>query len=674
MSDDIIHILNNVRGLMMRKLKKRWLIVLIFISILSASSFNRRYKQVRADEAETTEVTPYKKPSGNARSFLGLRTRSGYILQPAEQTYIEIGQTKGLYADARRSMIAQILGALFMVRRYQWYQSTDGKTWSKVSTKNSGTNKNLTLTPSDEGTTYYQLETYWTGLTGWIKSNELYSNVATVHAVPEPVDAKEVKVVTDDDYLYNSVNDIVNIETYAHAIPTPANFTGTVTWSVDDTNLATIDEETGLITANTNRLGGKVKVTATMHNPIGDDIQGSTIVTVGGGLEDQTVHAGNTATFDLRGNVGDLDDEDEEDSDGNSDYTVKWYKEDPITHARTQIQKDDPQALSYTTPETTLDDDGTIFLAIVSVKYNGKTYSYTTEDAYLHVLPEGGPDLTLTNTLKNETFTDNNNTNTVLFGVNNGDAVKYTDTVKNVSTSGTLKDAEYTLPLRKGTQVTSVKVDGKDTTNYEVKDNDDTNSSDVVIAGLNFKINESHDIEVNTIVAGIEAKTSYTSVPYITGMNDDNNIYQKFGNDETLNYTTNSVVVNKVSDIDYGTINSVGTGKTLPRQDALNLPNNMMEVEDMRRNKEPLTVTVSQDAPLQTKTGDVFAGNLRFYNNGEYTDLLERPAVVATTNKDEELLSLGWDKDNGILLYLQSKLNVAGTYKTTLSWTISDSV
>lgn len=470
------------------------------------------------------------------------------------------------------------------------------------------------------------------------------------------------------------MNDIVNIETYAHAIPTPANFTGTVTWSVDDTNLATIDEETGLITANTNRLGGKVKVTATMHNPIGDDIQGSTIVTVGGGLEDQTVHAGNTATFDLRGNVGDLDDEDEEDSDGNSDYTVKWYKEDPITHARTQIQKDDPQALSYTTPETTLDDDGTIFLAIVSVKYNGKTYSYTTEDAYLHVLPEGGPDLTLTNTLKNETFTDNNNTNTVLFGVNNGDAVKYTDTVKNVSTSGTLKDAEYTLPLRKGTQVTSVKVDGKDTTNYEVKDNDDTNSSDVVIAGLNFKINESHDIEVNTIVAGIEAKTSYTSVPYITGMNDDNNIYQKFGNDETLNYTTNSVVVNKVSDIDYGTINSVGTGKTLPRQDELNLPNNMMEVEDMRRNKEPLTVTVSQDAPLQTKTGDVFAGNLRFYNNGEYTDLLERPAVVATTNKDEELLSLGWDKDNGILLYLQSKLNVAGTYKTTLSWTISDSV
>lgn len=661
---------------MMRKLNKRWLIVLIFISILSASSFNRRYKQVKADDAETTEVTPYKKPSGDASSFLGFRTRSGYILQPANETYIEVGQTKSIYADARRSVMAQLAGAAFMFRNYQWYQSTDGKTWSKVPKKQSGENKNLSLSPTSVGTTYYQLETYWSTLLGIVRSKQLYSNVATVHAVPEPVDATSVKVTTDDDYLYNSVNDIVNTETYAHAIPTPANFTGTVTWSVDDTNLATIDEESGLITANTNRLGGKLKVIATMHNPIGEDFQGETTITIGGGLEDQTVHAGNTATFDLRGNVGDLDeeDDDEESSEGNSEYTVKWYKEDPITHSRTQIQKDNPQALSYTTPETTLDDDGTIFLAIVQVKYNGKTYSYTTADAYLHVLPEGGPDLTFSNTLSNETFKDNNNTDTVLFGVNNGDSIKYTDTVKNESTSGTLKDATYTLPLRKGTTVTSVKVDGKDTTNYEVVDNDDTDSSDLAISGLSFKINESHAIEVNTNVAGIDAKTSYTSVPYITGKNDDNNTYQKFGNEETLNYTTNSVVVSKVRDIDYGTINSVGTGKTLPRQDDLNLPNNMMELEDMRRNKEPLTVTVAQDAPLQTKTGDVLAGSLRFYNNGKYTDLQDEPAVVATTEKDEELLSLGWDKDNGILLYLQSKMNVAGTYKTTLSWTISDSV
>jgi len=659
---------------MMRKSQKRWLIILIFISILSASSFNRRYKKVSAEEAEVTEVTPYKKPSGNARSFLGLRTRSGYILQPAEETYIQVDQTKTVYADARRSMAAQIIGVAFLVRHYQWYQSTDGKNWSKVSPKKDGTDKKLKLTPTTTGTTYYQLETYWSTVLGIVKSKQLYSNVATVHAVPEPVDATSVKVTTDDDYLYNSVNDIVNIETYAHATPTPANFTGTVSWSIDNPNLATIDEEDGLITANTNRLGGVVTVTATMHNPSGKDITGSTEVLIGGGLEDQTVHAGNTATFDLRGNIGDLDDEDEDDSDGDNDYTVKWYKEDPITHSRTQILKDDPQALSYTTPATTLDDDGTIFLAIIQVKYNGKMYSYTTEDAYLHVLPEGGPDLELHDTLSNETFHDNNDTDTVIFGVNNGDLVRYKDTVTNESTSGTLKEADYTLPLRKGTQVASVKLDGKDTTNYKLVDNDDTNSTDLIISGLNFKINESHAIEVDTTVAGIDSKTSYTSVPYITGKNDDNNTYQKFGNDETLNYTTNSVVVNKVNDIDYGTINSISASKTLARPDELNLPNNMIEVEDMRRYKNPLIVSVSQDSPLQTDAGDVFEGQLRFYNNGKYTNLLEEPAVVANTVKDEELVSLGWDKDNGILLYLESKWNVAGVYKTRVNWTISDSV
>ncbi|WP_338232142.1 hypothetical protein [Companilactobacillus muriivasis] len=659
---------------MMQKSQKRWLIILIFISILSASSFNRRYKKVDAEEAEVTEVTPYKKPSGNARSFLGLRTRSGYILQPADKTYIQVDQTKTLYADARRSMAAQIIGAAFLVRHYQWYQSTDGKTWSKVSPKKDGTDKKLQLTPTTTGTTYYQLETYWSTVLGIIKVKELYSNVATVYAVPEPVDATSVKVTTDDDYLYNSVNDIVNIETYAHAIPTPENFTGTVSWSIDNPNLATIDEEDGLITANTNRLGGVVTVTATMHNPSGKDIKGSTEVLIGGGLEDQTVHAGNTATFDLRGNVGDLDDEDEDDSDGDNDYTVKWYKEDPITHSRTQILKDDPQALSYTTPATTLDDDGTIFLAIIQVKYNGKIYSYTTEDAYLHVLPEGGPSLELHDSLSNETFHDKNDTDTVIFGVNNGDLVRYKDTVTNESTSGTLKGADYTLPLRKGTQVASVKLDGKDTSDYKLVENDDTNSTDLVISGLNFKINESHAIEVDTTVTGIDSKTSYTSVPYITGKNDDNNTYQKFGNDETLNYTTNSVVVNKVNDIDYGTINSISASKTLARPDELNLPNNMIEIEDMRRFKKPLQVSVSQETPLQTKTGDVFAGQLRFYKDGKYTNLLEEAAVVAETDEDEELVSLGWDKNNGILLYLESKWNVAGAYKTQVNWTIADSI
>lgn len=655
----------------MRKFRKRWLLILVFLSILSASAFNRKYKQVNAEEAETTEVTPYKKPDGNATKFLGLWLTSGYTMQPAENTYVQVNNTKSISANAGRSMLTFWATIGYTNKSYQWYKSTDGKNWSEVSSKESGTKKTLSFTPTTVGTTYYQLDTYWKtpGLIG-LTAAHLYSNVATVHSVPEPVNATSVSVTVDDEYLYNSVNDLVNIETVAHAHPDPANFTGTVTWSIDNTNLATIDEETGEITANTDRRAGVVRVTATLHNPDGTTKQGFKDITIGGGLEDETVKAGKTATFDLRGNIGDLDE------DGDDNFTVKWYKEDPITQTRVQLQKDKPQALSYTTPETTLNDDGTLFLAIIQVKYGGKTYSYTTNNAYLHVIPEGGPNLEMTNTLNNDTFNDGTNTSNMLFGVNNGDMITYSDKITNNSTSGTLTNATYVLPLRKDTPVSSVKVDGKDvdSSNYQISNNTTTGSTDLMISGLDFKINESHTVEVTTMVTGIEKKETFSSVPYIYGEADDKTTYQKVGNANTINYTLDTVAITNAANIDYGTINAISTKNTLTRQDSLNLPNNVIDIEDTRRTKQPIALYVEQLSELKNDNGDVLSGNLRYYDNGKYQDLLGTAVPISETKQDEALGSLGWDRDNGILLYMNSKLNTAGIYQTKLYWTISDSL
>lgn len=656
---------------MMRKFKKRWLLILVFISILSASAFNRRYKQVNAEEADTTVVTPYKKPSGNATKFLGIWLTSGYTLQPATNTYIEVGQTKSISGNAGRSMLQFWATIGYTNKRYQWYKSTDGKNWSKVSDKESGNKKTLSFTPTKEGDTYYQLDTYWqTGGLFGLTASHLYSNVATVHAVPEPVNAQSVKVTVDDDYLYNSVNDLINIETVAHAHPDPENFTGTVTWSVDNPNLATIDEETGEVTANTSRLSGVVTVTATLHNPDGTTKQGSETITIGGGLENQTVHAGETATFDLRGNVGDLDE------DGDNNYTVKWYKEDPITHSREQIQKDDPKALSYTTPATTLNDDGTLILAIIQLRYGGKNYSYTTNDAYLYVIPEGGPEIELTNTLTNETFTDESNTATWLFGVNNNDTIKYTDTVTNKSTSDRLKDAKYVLPLRTGTRVTSVKLDGKDVDSdkYSLTENDTTKDLDLTISDLQFDINQSHKIEVETIVTGITQRSRFRTIPYVTGTASGDKAYQKIGSEEYLNYTTNSVELDPVENFDYGTINSYGSNNLLKRKQELNSPNNIVEVDDMRRSKKAAKIIVNQDGPMTNEAGDVLAGQLRYYSDGNYTNLNEQDAVVSEVDDDEPLSSFSWDPDDGILLFLESKLNAAGNYHTKITWSVQESI
>lgn len=657
----------------MWKIKKRWLIVLVFVAILSFTAPGKRTREVRAEDAETTEVSPYKEPTGDVRKFLGIWMTSGYSLQPNADSYVVVDNPTTLYTDQGRSFLTA-LGTLLLSAKYQWFESTDGKTWSKITKKNGGTSKNLTLKPTEVGTKWYQQRTAWyVQISDWdpgLLDPTIYSKVAAVHAVPEPTDATDMKVTTDDDYIYNSKNDIVSTETYARADVTPSNFTGTITWSVDNPSLATIDENTGLISANTDRRSGILTVTATAHNPIGEDIQRSTTLLVGGGLENQTVKAGKKATFDLRGNVGEMD----EDEDSN--YTVKWYKEDPITHYRTQLDVDS-KALSITTPATTLNDDGTLYLAIISVKMAGKTYSYTTNDAFLYVTPEGGPDVELKNTLTNQTFDDGNNTSKMLFGVNNGDAVSYTDTVTNNSTSGTLNDATYVLPLRKGTKVTSVKVDGKDVDpdNYEMKENSTTDSTDLLISGLNFKIKESHQIDVETIVDGVTQKGQFESIPYIYGKDDDGENYQKVGRQMMLNYTMDTVVITDARDIDYGKINSITSKSYLARQDELNLPNNVIEIEDTRRNKTPVRLLVSQEKEFTNGNGDTLSGHLRFYDsNGSSQSLLTDSVQVAATKTNEALGSLGWEKESGILLYMDSKWNAAGQYSTKVNWVVEDSL
>lgn len=662
----------------MKKSKRIRIIGLVILALFSYVVLAKHFKDVGAiDEATTTtEIKPYEDPTGDVRKFFGIWMTSGYSLQPKPNNYVLVNKPITLYTDQGRSLITR-LATLLLSSKYQWFETTDGKKWSKVSRKNGGDKKNLTVTPDTVGTKYYQQRTAWyvqiLGSDPAFWDPKIFSHVAAVHALPTPVDAESIEVTTDDDYLYNRANEVVLNQTYARAEPTPADFTGTITWSVDNTNLATIDKNTGLITANTEGRSGPVKVIATVDNPNGNDFSEHTSITVGGGLEDQTVKAGKTATFDIQGNIGELDDDDGE---GNtSDYTVKWYKKDPITKVETKLNVD-PQSLSYTTPETTLDDDGTLFRAIIKVNYGNKSYVYETNEAMLYVIPDGGPNMELTNQLTNETYNDGSNTDTMLFDVINNDVVNYSDTVTNKSTSGTLSNATYVLPLRKNTRVTSIKVDGAEiaTDKYKININKQTNNTDLLIPDLNFKINESHKIEVSTTVADITAKESFQVIPYIRGTDDDGDDYQKTGRDEFINYSTNDIKT-ETKPINYGTINTISTNPKIARQAELNLPNNVIEIDDNRRNKTPVTVTLSQNGEfIEDKTGSILSGHLRYYQDKDSKNLLIEPTVIGQTKQDEALQSIGWDKDNGVLLYMESKWNSAGTYKTVLDWTIQDSI
>jgi hypothetical protein len=84
---------------------------------------------------------------------------------------------------------------------------------------------------------------------------------------------------------------------------------------------------------------------------------------------------------------------------------------------------------------------------------------------------------------------------------------------------------------------------------------------------------------------------------------------------------------------------------------------------------------LTQISDFKNENGlSTLSGHLRFYENGGYTNLSSDSATIMQTKTDEELSSIGWDKENGILLYVDNKFNAPGKYTATLNWSFEDSI
>ncbi|TGD24110.1 hypothetical protein EGT49_04005 [Companilactobacillus suantsaicola] len=652
---------------------KKFLICIIMFSFFAGRLVLKKNKEIEAAEIATevidnrdeVNIVPKHEPTGDVKKFLGMWMTSGYSLQPEEHVYTIEGNPVTLYTDAGRALVTKIL-TFTSWQHYQWYESSDGRTWSKVSDKNGGSNRNLTVTPKQVGVKYYQLRTAWYMLLGpSFLDPQVWTKVATVHALDSDVDIQDLSVTTDDDYIYNLENEITTTSTYARAKISPADFTGTVKWSIDKPEIATIDEDTGLITANNRAITGEVKVTATAINSSdGSTKEASTTVMVGGGLDDQTVYAGESATFKLLGNIGEFEEQED------LVYSIRWFKEDPINHEQSEIEIGN-NSVSHTTPVTTLDDDGTEIFAHIEVKSGGKKYEYDTNKAKLTVLSKDGPEIDIEDTLTNQTVSDRNDSPTMLFDVIGDDNVVYNTEIANKSTGSRLKNATYYLPIRKGSKVNEVLVDG---TAVDFKINTDSKSEDVVeISDLNFGINQSHAIEVSTTISDVNKRETYRSTGYVHGVDDNGSAYQKFGDTRTINLITNKLEYS-VNDIDYGNIKPIANEKLIYRQAETNWPNNILEIDDMRRNKTALKLFLSQEAPLKDDQENELQGHLKYINDDSELDLLGNTALVSETAGGQMMNSLSWRTDKGVLLEMNNKLNKSGTYHAKLDWTFVDSV
>ncbi|USQ69087.1 hypothetical protein M5C72_02295 [Companilactobacillus allii] len=638
----------------------RRILFLLVIMLIFVITGGISIKNVTAD---SEDVKPLNKPSDPPHSFLGVWTSSGYTLQPDAQNYTTPGHKVVLNTKAVKS------GWGFMDANYRWYKSTDGGVnWSEVSDYDAGMTKNLHITPKEVGTTYYQQKAVWTG--SWFNSTQVaWSQVAAVHVVPQDIYAKKIQLSHDDDYLYNTKNEIAPNSTLVREQVDPDNYTEDLVWSVDNSELASIDTETGELFANLLGKSGVVTVSATIDNPDGTTISASTKVIIGGGLADQVTESGKSARFTLLGRIGKLDLNSKEES----EYTIKWFRQPVGTSQSIEVDASSNKASFIDVTDPKMKNSGDLYWAVINVRENGKDHSYTTNKAKLTVEPTDKPNIELNNEVKNESF-DVDNIDTVLNQVSHNDKVVYENDIINKSDGGSLVNGEFVLPIRPGTGIDSVIIDGVklDPKDYRYVAEYDDKSSALIIDNINCLPEQTRHIKISTTVGSITQNETLITQPQIVS-NEEDHSYSKVGNILTLNYVTN--ILNKsIRDISYGSINAYSKEKIISRTLDTNMPNNVVEIKDQRRVKSPLKVFVSQISNFTNEKGILLPGSLRLYDNDKYVDIIENKSLVEASRQNEPVKSIGWSEKNGLLLYMHGSPVLEGKYSATLNWTFEDSV
>ncbi|MCM0600256.1 KxYKxGKxW signal peptide domain-containing protein, partial [Periweissella ghanensis] len=270
----------------------------------SYKSFIAQPKQLDAVAASGIP-NPMQTPSDPAVWFL-VYINGGFTTSPKQVTNTTLNTPTTVQASFSRNVLEFLFPG--STTTYTWYKyDPTTKTWSQATNDTTKTG-NLSLTPTETGTYYYQLKAKVTALVPLYLLN-YYSQVIQVNVFDKPQNATTITTSVDNSYLYYNGQ-----QTQANA--NVGNGTGDVTWTSSDANLATIDSVTGVITANKNSQSGVVTFTATIKNPDGTTLSSQVQVKVGGGLDDQTVIAGSTATFPVQGTA----------TDKNATTVYQWYQ------------------------------------------------------------------------------------------------------------------------------------------------------------------------------------------------------------------------------------------------------------------------------------------------------------------------------------------------------------
>lgn len=601
-------------------------------------------------------VTNGHAPSPDPIIILNFWVTAGYNLQPTIQ-YTSINKPKTLYTSSGRSTTEAMINP-FSKPSYTWYESDDKKKWTIMSS----TDKNLTVAPTKSGTVYYQQRTTWP-----LSLTSVYSNIAPITTFPNAKDANKLDVVADNTYLYNN-NQKEPDTIFVKGKPDPIDATGNITWSVDDSSLATVDKYTGLVTANTIGKSGTVEVTGQMTNNDGSVIRGSLDIRIGGGLDDVSVKEGQPAEFRIQGKYD------------QKPTSVVWYE--VLPNKPEKVVDDSGNNMTYTIPKTSYLDDGAHFFAIITMP-DGNKDVMTTNTASLEVTINHDPDVTVTNTVFNNSRDDHNQDNTVINNVSKGDQIAYRMNIIDKNTNSNMKSGIVELHCPKTLTLTNISLNGVPILGVQYTKITDSDNKNVEIYRF-YEIElsqpgKNYEFEVDGIMGDVEGLpiTSTTKVYGLDGDGRGNMVTQVKGNPSmVLNSTSdqNSLIKLVSHNWEYQPIiNMTGKAMLIHR---LKMSGNGVDVYDNRVDKKPIQLYLKQTQPL--KSGDkTLLSEIRYYHkDGSYQVLDDvTGALVEESTAGESLKSVSWGKDEGPLLYLEDgDKAISGNYSTGLEWWLVDSV
>lgn len=625
----------------------------------NSDKIESRSSNTQSDDEATTrsatsdsQITPAHPVSKPPVKILGVSITSGFTTQPKDQN-LYVGQASTINPKCKVTFAdGAVANGVGLIYFYQWYVSNDGKHWEKQGSFKLRATTTFVGTNQKVGKKYYQLgyeaRRIILGITR--PSISFYSNVITVNIHKDKVPTKKIHISSSDSYLYNNMKD--GDSTQLTAVTDPSDTTTKLVWKlknpVDQPDIAKIDPDTGVVTANNDGISGETLVYATATNDSTDIVPSNEIpITIGGELDDQSVDSGQSATFRLKG------------AENTDQFTsIDWYQ--LKNGKKIRLTDSGTSQLEYKKDKVDSSDDNSLFYADIHFKKQNeqdKEFILHTNKAKLKVNYDGRINYSLKNQIFDISNPEQQIGKTHAKNVFAGDKLKLGITITNDNTD--IKDKQgiikFTLPDFVEADSEKSMVDNETPIKLTSKSSGGNTVWSVPYQDLHQGPSQTYQLnfKVNSMIKDLNFKIDPELV-----INDSNG--STMANSFRGNYLLADFVQNQLSlqpvDFSFGRIVSPQVDKIYS---VLRMGTNeeILKVNDSRRQKDRLAITLEVDPEYRFQ----LPVDLMFIDDHETKhDLKQGPVTLEQSLQNQNAKSIVWDYGESLGLQFNSEDSKAG--------------